>query len=223
VPLSCHRRPDSDSRSHAGGGTPAGRDARIHAGLRGFAGIAADRPARSVTPEVAGSSPVAPAKIACKSASFVVSVGASDRRLSACPALIPRVLENELFAGVLSRRSRDAPVPSRARIASSAAIAHFRHPGSTSHGSVRQWDFHGQRGHRGCRGKRSVDNSNLFETCSPCRSPGTEGSPGSGISLIASLVRRQLCLAVLVWRLVLSLDPPCWDGLLSGGERRMTS
>ena len=35
-------------------------------------------------------------------------MGAGDRRLFACPALIPRDLENGLFAAVSSRRSRDA-------------------------------------------------------------------------------------------------------------------
>jgi hypothetical protein len=53
----------------------------------------------------------------------------NDRRLFACPALI-RDLENGLFAGISSRRSRDAPVPSRARILSSAAIAHFARSGT---------------------------------------------------------------------------------------------
>ena len=49
VPLLCHRRPDSGSRSHAGGATPARRDASIHAGFERLGGFAVDRPARPVT------------------------------------------------------------------------------------------------------------------------------------------------------------------------------
>jgi hypothetical protein len=73
-------------------------------------------PTRPVTPEVAGSSPVAPAETSLQIGIFCCQVGRERPPASACPALMPHVLENVLFAGVSSRRSRDAPVLSRARI-----------------------------------------------------------------------------------------------------------
>ncbi len=78
-----------------------------------------------VTPEVAGSSPVARAETPCKSVSFVVTLGVNDRRLFACPALIPLGSGNALFAG-----SFVLPMPRCAgwiprQILSEGTIAHF--------------------------------------------------------------------------------------------------
>jgi hypothetical protein len=66
-----------------------------------------------VTPEVAGSSPVAPAKNILQIGIFVAWLGANDRRLSACPALIPRQVEKDPFAGVFaaSKQERTAVIP----------------------------------------------------------------------------------------------------------------
>src|SRR6266542_4802169 len=44
-------------------------------------------------------------------------MGVNDRRFFACPALIPHFLERPCLQGLSSHRSRDAPLPSRARSA----------------------------------------------------------------------------------------------------------
>ena len=61
------------------GARARGREPAIYQGLRDFTRLDAKPSARPVTPEVAGSSPVAPVKSPCKSAYCVVSPDASDR------------------------------------------------------------------------------------------------------------------------------------------------
>jgi hypothetical protein len=61
-------------------------------------------PTRPVTPEVAGSSPVAPAENILQIAIFVAWLGANERRLPGRPALIPQQVEKGLFAGIFRRR-----------------------------------------------------------------------------------------------------------------------
>jgi hypothetical protein len=59
---------------------PSSKD-RLAAGIPAYPCSARKRQDRPVTPEVAGSSPVAPVKTFCKSASFVADSAANDRRL----------------------------------------------------------------------------------------------------------------------------------------------
>jgi hypothetical protein len=56
----------------------------------------------SVTPEVAGSSPVAPVENILQNGIFVAWLGTIDRRLPARPALIPQQVEKSLFAGLFA-------------------------------------------------------------------------------------------------------------------------
>jgi hypothetical protein len=98
VPHSCPKRARPASRNYAGFGLPTARNPCDKRLLRVDSRQASLPPARPVTPEVAGSSPVAPVK-SLQIGIFCCPSDANDRRLSS----IPRTSRTGIAADAIRR------------------------------------------------------------------------------------------------------------------------